>query len=147
MDEIEKIIEEMNKNKIVSIDSILQEKESIMQREQMLNSKLLSIQKVLLNKRQVIPKKFKKVEEIVSTKDIDKFYYNLVFYGFVDWDRYVGYLIKDTRNFYVKIKLPIRDWDNDELKEELLVTEKIADIILNYDDIIKEQERELLKYE
>ena len=135
MDEIEKIIEEMNKNKIVIIDSILQEKESIMQREQMLNSKLLSIQKVLLNKRQVIPKKFKKVEEIVSTKDIDKF---------VDWDRYVGYLIKDTRNFYVKIKLPIRDWGNDELKEELLVTEKIADIILNYDDIIKEQERELL---
>lgn len=147
MDEIEKIIEEMNKNKIVSIDSILQEKESIMQREQMINSKLLSIQKVFLNKRQVIPKKFKKVEEIVSAKDIDKFYYNLVFYGFVDWDRYVGYLIKDTRNFYVKIKLPIRDFDNDELKEELLVTEKIADIILNYDNIIKGQERELLKYE
>ena len=92
-------------------------------------------------------KKFKKIKEVVLEKDTDKFYYNLVFYGFVDWDRYIGYLIKDTKNFYIKIESPSEKWDDNELEEELLITEEMARTVLNYDEILEKQDREFLKYE
>lgn len=79
MDEIEEIVEEMKKNNIVDVDCLLQEKEYIKQRETMINSKLFRIENALSNKKVVIPKKFKKIKEVISTKDINKFYYNLIF--------------------------------------------------------------------
>ena len=97
----------------------------------MLNLKMVSLQNILSNKKVVIPKKFKKIKEVVLEKDTDKFYYNLVFYGFVDWDRYIGYLIKDTKNFYIKIESPSEKWDDNELEEELLITEEMARTVLN----------------
>lgn len=147
MDEIEKAVEEMKKNKLVNVECILQEKESVKQRERMLNSKLFRIENALSNKKVVIPKKFKKIKEVVLEKDIDRFYYNLVFYGFVDWDRYIGYLIKDTKNFYIKIEFPSKKWDDNELEEELLITEEMSRTVLNYDEILGKKDRELLKYE
>ena len=113
----------------------------------MLNLKMVSLQNILSNKKVVIPKKFKKIKEVVLEKDTDKFYYNLVFYGFVDWDRYIGYLIKDTKNFYIKIESPSEKWDDNELEEELLITEEMARTVLNYDEILEKQDREFLKYE
>ncbi len=147
MDEIEQAVEEIKKYNLVDRNCILQEIESIKERKRMLNLKMVSLQNILSNKKVVIPKKFKKIKEVVLEKDTDKFYYNLVFYGFVDWDRYIGYLIKDTKNFYIKIESPSEKWDDNELEEELLITEEMARTVLNYDEILEKQDREFLKYE
>lgn len=147
MDEIEQAVEEIKKYNLVDRNCILQEIESIKERKRMLNLKMVSLQNILSNKKVVIPKKYKKIEEVISTKDIDKFYYNLVFFGFVEWDRNIGYLIKDTKNFYIKIKALAKKWDKNEFEEELLITQEIAKTILNYDEILKEQDREFFKYE
>ena len=147
MDEIEQAVEEIKKYNLVDRNYILQEIESIKERKRMLNLKMVSLQNILSNKKVVIPKKFKKIKEVVLEKDTDKFYYNLVFYGFVDWDRYIGYLIKDTKNFYIKIESPSEKWDDNELEEELLITEEMARTVLNYDEILEKQDREFLKYE
>lgn len=147
MDEIKQAVEEIKKYNLVDMDCISQEIESVKERKRMLNSKIVSLENALSNKKVVIPKKFKRIEEIISTKDIDRFYYNLVFYGFVEWDRNIGYLIKDTKNFYIKIESTTKKWNDNEFEEELLITEEMAKTVLNFDDILKEQDRELLKFE
>ena len=138
MDEIEQVVEEIKKYNLVDMDCISQEIKSVKERKRMLNSKMVSLENALSNKKVVIPKKFKKIEKVISIKDIDKFYYNLVFYGFVEWDRYIGYLIKDTKNFYIKIESSSKKWDGNELEEELLITEEMAKTVLNFDDILEE---------
>ena len=147
MDEIEQVVEEIKKYNLVDMDCISQEIKSVKERKRMLNSKMVSLENALSNKKVVIPKKFKKIEEVISTKDIDKFFYNLVFYGFVEWDRNIGYLIKDTKNFYMKIESTTPKWNDNEFEEELFITEEMARTVLNFDDILEEQDRELLKYE
>ena len=107
----------------------------------MLNYKIQQIEKA--KEREIeVPKKLKKVEDVIEKEDLKMFYYNLFFYDFAEYRDKIGYLLSDNTNFYLKI---ITYTDNfqiyDDFKEELYITENKAKEILFYDKTIEEMYR------
>ena len=135
-DVIEEIIEEARKDKVLSIESIEYEIERTKQYKKMLNYKIQQIEKQKIQEIEV-PKKFRKVEDVIKKEDLKRFYYNLFFFGFLEYRDDIGYLLSDNTNFYLKI---ITYTDNfpsyDDFKEELYITEDKAKEVLDADKMM-----------
>jgi len=138
-DEIDEIIRNARQTKIFCADSILEEIDRTEQHQKELKYKLMQIEKAVEEKNIKISSKLKKIEDIITEeKDLNKFYYNLFFYYFVDYDETFGYLLKDNTNFYLKITTYTDNFPLfTDFKEELYVTEEKAKEILNYDEIVE----------
>lgn len=141
MQEIEDIIEKISKearnNRLLSVESIEDEIERTKKYKQALNYKKQQIERAKLGKVQ-IPIGFKKVEDIIKEeKDLRKFYYNLFYYDIVDYKTGIGYLIKNNKDFYLKIITYTDDFPLfDDYKEELYTTEEMINFVLNYEEIM-----------
>ncbi len=136
-DIIEKISKEARNNRLLSVESIEDEIERTKEYKQALNYKKQQIEKAKLGKVQ-IPIGFKKVEDIIKEeKDLRKFYYNLFYYDIVDYKIGIGYLIKNNKDFYLKITTYTDDFPIfDDYKEELYITEETVYFVLNYEEIM-----------
>lgn len=141
MEEIEDIIEEISKkarnNRLLSVESIEDEIERTKKYKQALNYKKQQIERAKLGKPQ-IPIGFRKVEDIIKEeKDLREFYYNLFYYGIVDYKTGIGYLIKNNKDFYLKIITYTDDFPLfDDYEEELYTTEQMIYFVLNYEEIM-----------
>ena len=99
-----------------------------------LNNKKMKLVESLVNGKNKIPRKFKKISDIVGLEHIRDFYFNLFFYGFADYNKCVGILIKDSNNFYLKITPTVdKETFNIAYKEELYATEEIIQQVINYE--------------
>lgn len=136
-DIIEKISKEARNNRLLSVESIEDEIERTKEYKQALNYKKQQIEKAKLGKVQ-IPIGFKKVEDIIKEeKDLRKFYYNLFYYDIVDYKIGIGYLVKNNKDFYLKITTYTDDFPIfDDYKEELYITEETVYFVLNYEEIM-----------
>ena len=136
-DIIEKISKEARNNRLLSVESIEDEIERTKEYKQALNYKKQPIEKAKLGKVQ-IPIGFKKVEDIIKEeKDLRKFYYNLFYYDIVDYKIGIGYLVKNNKDFYLKITTYTDDFPIfDDYKEELYITEETVYFVLNYEEIM-----------
>ena len=139
--DVEDIIEEISKearnNRLLSVESIEDEIDRTKEYKQALNYKKQQIERAKLGKIQ-IPIGFKKVEDIIKEeKDLRKFYYNLFYYDIVDYKTGIGYLIKNNKDFYLKIITYTDDFPLfDDYKEELYTTEEMINFVLNYEEIM-----------
>lgn len=144
-DIIEEMIEETRKDKVFCVDSIEEEIERTRKYKKMLNYKKEQIQKSKIQEIKV-PERFKKIEDVIKKEDLKRFYYNLFFFGFLEYRDGIGYLLSDNTNFYLKI---ITYTDNfpiyDDFKEELYITENKAKEVLNYNILEEEMERQLME--
>lgn len=145
-DIIEKVTEEARKNKVLCADTIEDEIKRTKEYEEMLDYKLQQIEMARLSKAQ-IPKHFKKVEDIIKEeRDLKKFYYNLLYYGFVIYSDGVGFLVRDNKNFYLKITTYVDGFPVfDDYQEELYITEETAYEVLKYDDIVDEMKKQAME--
>ena len=65
------------------------------------------------------------------------FYYNLFFYGFVEYQDGTGYLLLDNKNFYLKITTYTDNFPlYNDFTEELYITEDKAKEILEADKMM-----------
>ena len=143
-DIIEEMIEEARKDKVLSIESIEYEIERTKQYKKMLNYKIQQIEKQKIQEIEV-PKKFRKVEDVIKKENLKKFYYNLFFYGFVEYQDGTGYLLLDNKNFYLKITTYTNNFPlYDDYKEELYITEEKIKEILNAGEIMKDNSENCL---
>lgn len=139
--ELEQVIKSARKKQKFSADYIAEEIKRIEEYQKGLKYKLMMIGKAVVEKNIKIPSKFKKVEEIIKDEEnLKKFYYNLFFYGFVEYDVFGGYLLKDKKNFHLKITI-FKDGSPSgiDYKEELYITEEKAEEILRYDVTVDEE--------
>lgn len=121
-------------NQIYENEEIGRELEEVEGQKRALNNKKMKLGEALVNKRIKIPVKFKKISDIVGLEHIRDFYFNLFFYGFVDYKKGVGILIKDSNNFYLKITSTVdKETFNIVYKEELYATEEIIQQVINYE--------------
>lgn len=121
-------------NQIYENEEIGRELEEVEGQKRALNNKKMKLGEALVNKRIKIPVKFKKISDIVGLEHIRDFYFNLFFYGFADYKKGVGILIKDSNNFYLKITPTVdKETFNIVYKEELYATEEIIQQVINYE--------------
>lgn len=81
-----------------------------------------------------VPQKFKKVSEVIDSKNIHSFYFDLLFYGFADYEKEVGILVDNSKDFYLKITSKIDERTQDiTFQEELYATEEIIQQVINYE--------------
>ena len=108
-------------NQIYENEEIGRELEEVEGQKRALNNKKMKLGEALVNKRIKIPVKFKKISD-------------LFFYGFADYKKGVGILIKDSNNFYLKITPTVdKETFNIVYKEELYATEEIIQQVINYE--------------
>lgn len=135
-DVIEEIIEETKKDKVLNADSIEEEIERTKQYKKMLSYKMEQIERAKAKKIEV-PEKFKKIEDVIKKENLKKFYYNLFFYGFVEYQDGTGYLLLDNKNFYLKITTYTDNFPNyNDFKEELYITKSKAKEVLDADKMM-----------
>lgn len=135
-DIIEEVIEEARKEKVLSVESIEYEIERTKQYKKMLNYKIQQIEKSK-GKEIEVPKKFRKVEDVIKKENLKKFYYNLFFYEFLEYRDGIGYLLLDNKNFYLKITTYTDNFPlYNDFTEELYITESKAKEILEADKMI-----------
>ncbi len=139
--EIGQIGEKVRKERVFYKDCIDEELIRIKQHKKMLNHKKMQIEKVEKQGVYKVPRKFKKIEDIIKEENkIRKFYYNLFYFDFVEYDEKCGYLLKDNDNFYLEIKTYTDNFPlYPDFTEELYITEEMANKVLNYDDIVEEE--------
>lgn len=99
-----------------------------------LNNKRTKIGESLVNTNIKVPQKFKKVSEVIDSKNIHSFYFDLLFYGFADYEKEVGILVDNSKDFYLKITSKIDERTQDiTFQEELYATEEIIQQVINYE--------------
>lgn len=141
---IEEMIEEARKDKVLSIESIEYEIKRTRKYKKMLSYKMEQIERAKAKKIEV-PEKFKKIEDVIKKENLKKFYYNLFFYGFVEYQDGTGYLLLDNKNFYLKITTYTNNFPlYDDYKEELYITEEKIKEILNAGEIMKDNSENCL---
>ena len=102
--------------------------------KRVLNNKMMKIGESLVNKNVKVPRKFKKISEVIDSENIRSFYFDLFFYGFADYEEDFGILVEDSRNFYLKITSTINERTQDiTFQEELYATEEIIQQVINYE--------------
>lgn len=139
--EIGQIVEKVREERILNKECIDEELIRTKQHKKMLNYKKMQIEKLKKQEVYKVPKKFKKIEDIIKEENkIRKFYYNLFYFDFVEYDESYGYLLKDNDNFYLEIKTYTDNFPlYPDFEEKLYITEGMANKVLNYDDIVEEE--------
>ena len=133
-DIISEAVEKVMQKTEYSNDSIIKELDKIESHKKALNNKKMKIGESLVNSNLKVSKKFKKITDVIDAEHICSFYFDLIFYGFVDYEEGLGILVKDSSNFYLKITSRVdKDGLKIRFKEELYATEEIIQQVINYE--------------
>lgn len=129
LEEVDNIISKPSYNNEI----ITRDLDKIEQHKKALNNKRTKIGESLVNKNVKVPQKFKKISEVIGSKKVHSFLFDLLFYGFAEYDDKVGILVEDSKNFYLKINSSINKDGDITFQEELYATEEIIQQVINYE--------------
>lgn len=128
-----KIVDNIISKPSYKSEAIISDLDKIEQHKKALNNKRAKIGESLVNKNVKVPQKFKKISEVIGNEKTHSFYFDLIFYGFVEYDKKVGILVEDSSNFYLKISSSINKDGYITFQEELYATEEIIQQVINYE--------------
>lgn len=129
LEEVDNIISKPSYNNEI----ITRDLDKIEQHKKALNNKRTKIGESLVNKNVKVPQKFKKISEVIGSKKVHSFLFDLLFYGFAEYDDKVEILVEDSKNFYLKINSSINKDGDITFQEELYATEEIIQQVINYE--------------